>query len=988
VLGISLVFVFISLVSPPLDTQAEHITNHSPHPQKISSSTAVSPLGENFLFYDAGGDISISAKPAIQSSGENFLAAWMHNGTWEVMASRVSTAGVRLDDPPLVLSQAASIGVNPSVGFDGTNYLVVWVSCGAGTYDWTCLGELYASRVAQDGTILDPGGVKLTTGSGALVRKLGIAFDGTNFLVVWRVGTHGTEVRGTRLSASGTPTNLDDASGFKISEGDWSRYPAVAYGDGVYLVAWHKDECQYGNQYIQAARVYTDGTVVDPANFTINDGDGCQEQAVIGWDGKYFQVAWYNWYWETGKRYASGSVTRVTTHGVVLDTPAITLSNYLRSVSLACNDIDCLYTWDVEHDSEFNWRLTDSYAWRIDQEGNFIEPQPVPVSTSSGHQWGPNVARNGDRSLVLWDDRRDSGNRAMIYGQILETIPQSGVEPQNTAQIEVISDTLSEETVSGNANHEVTTGLAFAENEAYAFGSGVAFHYSGGNWSQIYPSNPMSFYSSWAFGPSSLWVGGWCRSIFRYNGSSWSMECWDWGEPEGDWGFNIYGIWGDQPDQIWAAADRGHILKYNPYHPWINDAWLDMETPTNYDLYDLWGSKWYNQLAVGDRGTVIQYDGDEWRLVENVPTIQSLNEIWGYDAHHIFVVGDWGTILFFNGENWTTMTSGTSEHLVDIWGRHPRDVYAVGLHGTLLHFDGAGWSTIDTGHDVDFLSIWGTTNEISGTRTIWIGTRSNLILKKTDEPATFTANPTSEFAPLTAAFTNTSASGYTSVLWDFGDGVTSTVDAPTHTYTANGNYTVTLEVTWPDGSDRAYKPDFIDVYEHEPVDVSFTVSPTIGVEPLIVEFTSSITGDYDQVLWDFGDGLTGTGQVMTHTYGYGYYTVTLTAQGPGGMDKAFRLNQITVKSPAGAFYDANPLGGTEPLTVTFSGGCSGEYETGSFDFGDGQILDTTSFNFEHVYYAGNYTTTSSCVGPWNTGTWIKTIHVEALNKIHIPLIVK
>jgi PKD repeat protein len=41
------------------------------------------------------------------------------------------------------------------------------------------------------------------------------------------------------------------------------------------------------------------------------------------------------------------------------------------------------------------------------------------------------------------------------------------------------------------------------------------------------------------------------------------------------------------------------------------------------------------------------------------------------------------------------------------------------------------------------------------------------------------------------SFTNLS-SNYESVLWDFGDGQTSTAENPTHTYAVNGNYTVTL----------------------------------------------------------------------------------------------------------------------------------------------------------------------------------------------------
>lgn len=44
------------------------------------------------------------------------------------------------------------------------------------------------------------------------------------------------------------------------------------------------------------------------------------------------------------------------------------------------------------------------------------------------------------------------------------------------------------------------------------------------------------------------------------------------------------------------------------------------------------------------------------------------------------------------------------------------------------------------------------------------------------------------------AFTNSSTNA-TSYLWDFGNGQTSTQQAPTHTYTANGNFTVTLTAT-------------------------------------------------------------------------------------------------------------------------------------------------------------------------------------------------
>lgn len=49
-------------------------------------------------------------------------------------------------------------------------------------------------------------------------------------------------------------------------------------------------------------------------------------------------------------------------------------------------------------------------------------------------------------------------------------------------------------------------------------------------------------------------------------------------------------------------------------------------------------------------------------------------------------------------------------------------------------------------------------------------------------------------------FTNTSSGEYTSLLWDFGDGATSTEPTPTHTYAAPGDYLVTLILTDADGT--------------------------------------------------------------------------------------------------------------------------------------------------------------------------------------------
>lgn len=76
---------------------------------------------------------------------------------------------------------------------------------------------------------------------------------------------------------------------------------------------------------------------------------------------------------------------------------------------------------------------------------------------------------------------------------------------------------------------------------------------------------------------------------------------------------------------------------------------------------------------------------------------------------------------------------------------------------------------------------------------------------------------------------------------------------------------------------------------------SFTAWPTAGVAPLTVAFTNTTIGDYAESLWSFGDGMTDIVINPTHIYTTGgLYTVTLTANGPGGSDTITKTKYIKV----------------------------------------------------------------------------------------------
>ncbi|MDD4985844.1 MAG: DUF2341 domain-containing protein, partial [Dehalococcoidales bacterium] len=88
--------------------------------------------------------------------------------------------------------------------------------------------------------------------------------------------------------------------------------------------------------------------------------------------------------------------------------------------------------------------------------------------------------------------------------------------------------------------------------------------------------------------------------------------------------------------------------------------------------------------------------------------------------------------------------------------------------------------------------------------------------------ASFTGTPVYGLSH-TIRFTDTSANYPTTWSWDFGDGTTSTLQNPVHTFAADGNYTVTLSATNEYGSDTETIRDYT---VEMPVVASVTVSPT------------------------------------------------------------------------------------------------------------------------------------------------------------------
>ncbi|HWQ49495.1 MAG TPA: PKD domain-containing protein [Methanosarcina sp.] len=166
--------------------------------------------------------------------------------------------------------------------------------------------------------------------------------------------------------------------------------------------------------------------------------------------------------------------------------------------------------------------------------------------------------------------------------------------------------------------------------------------------------------------------------------------------------------------------------------------------------------------------------------------------------------------------------------------------------------------------------------------------------------AAFSASPTSGNTPLSVTFTDSSTGSPTAWNWTFGDGTSSTVRNPVHTYSTAGSYSVTLKISNSAGSNTTTKSSYIKVTANNTTNttipvVSFWGSQTSGKAPLTVTFTDASTNNPTAWNWSFGDGNYSTVQKPRHMYSAaGNYSVTLKASNAAGTGTKTRANYIKV----------------------------------------------------------------------------------------------
>lgn len=255
-----------------------------------------------------------------------------------------------------------------------------------------------------------------------------------------------------------------------------------------------------------------------------------------------------------------------------------------------------------------------------------------------------------------------------------------------------------------------------------------------------------------------------------------------------------------------------------------------------------------------------------------------------------------------------------------------------------------------------------------------------------------------------------SSDHYTNDVW-YLETATSFAKNPTHTYSSNGNYKVSLQAYNSDGYSNSIKTDYITISQTlsssaasgiglpvpvpttiptpvPPPIADFSAPVTMGMAPLSVAFIDQSVNNPSSWYWSFGDQTMSTLQHPIHVYSSpGVYTVSLTATNAGGSHSKTRISFITInKTDAVTDFTGVPTSGNAPLTVAFTDRSGNKPVTWRWSFGDGMI--STEQNPVYVYKKpGSYTvslTTTNVTG--GTGTKTRNDYISVINNSHALIV--
>ncbi|HMQ49433.1 MAG TPA: PKD domain-containing protein [Saprospiraceae bacterium] len=224
-------------------------------------------------------------------------------------------------------------------------------------------------------------------------------------------------------------------------------------------------------------------------------------------------------------------------------------------------------------------------------------------------------------------------------------------------------------------------------------------------------------------------------------------------------------------------------------------------------------------------------------------------------------------------------------------------------------------------------------------------------------------------AGATFSFANASQNADT-YYWDFGDGGSSTLIDPAHTFSESGYFAVTLFAIQSACQDTAVFTVNIAI-AGAPV-AAFEVGATLGCAPFSVQYFNTSSGEIESIEWSFPGGTPSTSTAANPLVVYnlpGTYSASLQVSNSFGTATFESVSLIQVQSPP--LIDVVPM--VDGLTVSFVNNTQNADDY-FWDFGDG--MTTFEMAPSHTFaQTGQYEVVFQAVNTCGTFTSILPVTV-------------
>ncbi len=276
------------------------------------------------------------AKPSISFDGNNYLVIWgsySYPNDVSIYASRVTPSRQVIDSNGFMISPAQWHLSSSDIVFGSNKYYVVWTH-------WLSnfSRNVHGTPVTTSGSVRYIGGLPIGIVKN-WVYQPSVSFDGQNYLVVCfgqsRFVEKATYIYGARVNNDGIVIDVNELKIYTSSNQNPIGIPHVVFGNGVYFVVWSEKRNVESGFDIFGSRVTPNGQVLDTNGVLISNAVDDQLYPLVEFDGINFIVFWAD------KRNADNYdvyCTQVTSEGVVLNSDGLELvdADYDRKISSIC----------------------------------------------------------------------------------------------------------------------------------------------------------------------------------------------------------------------------------------------------------------------------------------------------------------------------------------------------------------------------------------------------------------------------------------------------------------------------------------------------------------------------------------------------------------------------------------------------------------------------------------------------------------------------